>query len=237
MTSQRIARRASILDVLTDSAREPSAIERISTWVRAGRLVAIRNAFWVDFAEVIHSTLETTDAWKLYENYSGEFQYRHHNLYRTADYPDALINCRELFDAPETKSWASSVTGRTCENTVFSASLYLPGDYSLPHDDCVQTPSGSRQVAFVWHLTKGWDVGWGGALYWCPAHRYIQPAFNTLYIFNVNPRSVHLVTQVNHEAKAKRLTINGWWLGPGTQSGESCSATTTLLGDSALQAY
>jgi Rps23 Pro-64 3,4-dihydroxylase Tpa1-like proline 4-hydroxylase len=173
----------------------------------------------------------------MYESYSGEFQYRHHNLYRAAEYPDALLHCRELFDAPEAKLWASSIVGSICDKTIFSASLYLSGDYSLPHDDCVQSQSGCRKVAFIWHLTKGWDARWGGALYWSPTRDYIQPSFNTLYIFRVSAQSVHLVTQVNRKAKAKRLTINGWWLGPETQRDEVSSTTRTYLADGAVQAY
>ena len=71
-----------------------------------------------------------------------------------------------------------------------------------------------RQLAFVWHLAKEWRPEWGGAFYWCPKASYMPPAFNTLYLFNVRPESIHFVTQVSPYAQGKRLTINGWWTGP-----------------------
>src|SRR5206468_8983413 len=62
----------------------------------------------------------------------------------------------------------------------------LPGDHLLPHDDRLRTgENDSRQLAFVWHLTKNWRPTWGGDFYWCPEDRYFTPVFNTLMLFTV----------------------------------------------------
>ena len=68
-------------------------------------------------------------------------------------------------------------------------------------------------MAFVWHLTKDWDPKWGGDLYWCRAHHFVTPSFNTLALFTVGPDSAHFVTHVAPGARSKRLAINGWWTG------------------------
>jgi Rps23 Pro-64 3,4-dihydroxylase Tpa1-like proline 4-hydroxylase len=97
---------------------------------------------------------------------------------------------------------------------LFSASWYLPGDHSLPHTDAVTHADGEqRQVAFVWHLARGWRSEWGGALFWCPGNVYLAPTFNTLVLFTVGPNSYHFVSQVSPYAQGKRLAINGWWTG------------------------
>ena len=70
---------------------------------------------------------------------------------------------------------------------------------------------GLRNVAFVWHLAKNWEPKWGGSFYWCSSLANLPASFNTLVLFNVNPRSVHLVTEVSPYAAGKRLAINGWW--------------------------
>jgi Rps23 Pro-64 3,4-dihydroxylase Tpa1-like proline 4-hydroxylase len=65
----------------------------------------------------------------------------------------------------------------------------------------------------VWHLAKDWRPEWGGALFWCPKGCYLPPVFNTLWLFNVGPESIHFVTHVSPYARGKRLAINGWWTG------------------------
>ena len=107
------------------------------------------------------------------------------------------------------------LSGRLCLGPAeVSASWYIAGDHSLPHNDAV-TSGGHfiRQVAYVWHLAKDWRSEWGGALYWCSKASYLPAAFNTLYLFNVGPESTHFVTHVSPYAQGKRLAINGWWTG------------------------
>ena len=73
---------------------------------------------------------------------------------------------------------------------------------------------GQRTVAYVWHLSKGWQPEWGGGLYWADnaQNQRIYPAsFNTLVLFLVTPSSSHFVTPVSRHAAGQRLAFNGWW--------------------------
>ena len=164
----------------------------------------------------MHRSLDDCTAWRVHENYAERFSYQHHNIYHPEDFPEDLARCSRIFDSPDSKAWATRVSGRECKGpTSISASWYLPGDHSLPHSDNVTTGAHYiRQLAFVWHLSKDWRPEWGGALYWCPTAAYQRSAFNTLYLFNVTPESMHFVTHVSPYARGKRLTVNGWWTGP-----------------------
>lgn len=195
-------------------ARDADALERIGRWLRQGRLVVVRDAFQASFAERMHRCLDQADGWQPYEKFEERFQYRHHNLYDPGSFPADLTWCRALFDGAAAKALAGDLSGRDCTGPlVFSASRYLPGDYSLPHTDAVGHDGAVRQVAFIWHLARGWRPEWGGALYWCPRDLYLAPAFNTLVLFAVGPESYHFVTPVSPYATGKRLAINGWWTG------------------------
>ena len=194
-----------------------AALAAVAPRLAAGELVAIRDAFESDFAERMFRSLDSCANWRVYENYEGQFHYHHHNLYDPEEYPADLAWCSEVFDSSQTKAWVTRLSGRSCVGpTEVSASWYLPGDHSLPHNDVVATDGAqaNRQVAFVWHLSKHWQPEWGGALFWCPKACYLPPVFNTLWLFNVSPESTHFVTHVSPYAQGKRLAINGWWTGP-----------------------
>ena len=213
---------------LTDAeARHPSIENHLRPSVRAaladagprlasGGLIAVRDAFDADFAEQMHRSLDSCRTWRLYERYEDNFHFHHHNLFNAEEFPADLARCAEVFDSAGTKAWVTRLSGRHCPGpTEFSASLFLPGDHSLPHNDVAAVDGGlNRQVAWVWHLAKDWRPEWGGALYWCSRSSYLPPAFNTLYLFNVSPDSNHFVTRVSPYAQGKRLAVNGWWTGP-----------------------
>jgi hypothetical protein len=209
--------------------RSDDALRRISESLVAGRLVVIRNAATDVFAEKMFQCLDTFQGWRVYEGYEDHFHYHHHNIYDKALYPPELAWCNAIFASGASRDLAQRLSQRDCSGeTSFSASLYLPGDFSLPHNDDVTTGEGtSRQVAFVWHLTKNWRPTWGGDFYWCPANRYFAPVFNTLLLFTVGKDSNHFVTHVSPFARSKRLAINGWWTGKdgsraaGTRGGKS----------------
>jgi thiol-disulfide isomerase/thioredoxin len=211
---------ASLLSIetyLRPSLREPgSALEDAIPRLAAGGLVAIRDAFEPDFAERMYRSLDRCTTWRVYEGYEEHFHYRHHNLYHSDEYPKDLTWCSKIFDSSSTKAWVTRMSGRSCPGPAeFGASLYLPGDHSLPHNDVAATDDAkfNRQVAFVWHLAKDWRSEWGGALFWCSKGCYLPPVFNTLWLFNVTPESTHFVTHVSPYAQGKRLAINGWWTG------------------------
>ncbi len=203
---------------LRASLRGPgSALAEAGRRLAAGSLVAIPNAFEPAFAERMHRCLDRCTDWRVYEGYEEQFHFHHHNLYDTHEFPPDLAWCAQVFGSAGTKEWVSRLSGRPCDGpTEVSASWYLPGDHSLPHNDIAATDAHfSRQVAFVWHLAKDWQPQWGGALYWCSQGLYLPPVFNTLWLFNVGPESNHFVTHVSPYAQGKRLAINGWWTGPG----------------------
>ena len=207
---------------LRPSLRGPgSALKDAIPRMAAGELIVIRNAFEPDFAERMYRGLDSCTAWRPYEGYDEDFSYHHHNLYHPEEYPTDLAWCSKIFGSSGTKEWVKRLSGRSCPGAAqFSASWYLPGDYSLPHNDIAESDEKlNRQVAYVWHLAKDWRSEWGGAFYWVPTASYLPPAFNTLYLFNVGPDSTHCVTQVSPYARGKRLVINGWWTGM-TQTGD-----------------
>ena len=202
---------------LRPSLRGPTpAMSEVGAQLAAGGLVVIREAFEPAVAERMYHSLDACTTWRAYEKYEEHFHYHHHNLYNVSEYPADLLWCNEVFNSAATKAWATRLSGRPCIGpTAFSASWYLPGDHSLPHNDAIASDvETNRQVAFVWHLSKNWRSEWGGALFWCPRALYLSPAFNTLLLFNVGPNTSHFVTQVSPYAQGKRLTINGWWTGP-----------------------
>src|SRR5262249_10784204 len=206
-------------------------VHRVAAGLSAGKLVLVRHALNESFAERMFRCLDTFDYWKLHETYSaanrdgepgGPFQYHHHNIYDKDLYPADLRWCQAIFASAETRQFIGELSGQDCTGgTSFSASWYQPGDHSLPHDDRVVTDylENIRNVAFVWHLTRNWRPDWGGALYWCPTLKYVPPSFNTLALFVVTSESTHFVTHVSPYAKAKSLTIKGWWLGKNVAMG------------------
>jgi len=195
-----------------------AALTAVGTRLAAGGLIAIRDAFEPEFAERMHRSLDTCTTWRLYEGYDEHFHYHHHNLYEVAEFPGDLAWCGQIFDSPETRELVTRLSGRPCPGpTEFSASWYLPGDHSLPHNDVGANDANSnRQVSFVWHLAKDWRSEWGGALFWCSKGCYLPPVFNTLWLFNVGPESSHFVTHVSPYSQGKRLAVNGWWTGQST---------------------
>jgi len=208
------ARQLSLETCLRPSVR--ARLTEAASRMASGRLIAIPDAFERDFAERMYRSLDTCRAWRLHEGHEADFHFHHHNLYDQAEFPEDLAECARIFGSPGTQAWVARLSGRRCPGAAeFSASLYLPGDHSLPHNDVATSDEGfHRQVAYVWHLAKDWRSEWGGALYWCSKASYLPPSFNTLYLFNVGPDSNHFVTGVSPYAQGKRLSINGWWTGP-----------------------
>lgn len=187
---------------------------KIRDRLNAGDLIVIRDALHEGFAQRMFTCLDQYADWKLYEGYTEHFQYHHHNIYDENLFPADLIRCRDVFGSPATKNFIQQLALRDCSGkVVLSASWYLPGDHSLPHNDFLGDEDQHRQVAFVWQLTRNWHSKWGGEFFWCRKNRYVTPSFNTLLLFNVSVDSMHFVTHVSPEAESKRLAISGWWTG------------------------
>jgi hypothetical protein len=194
-----------------DVFADPTAIERVGSHLRAGRLVMIPDAIDGEVAESVYASLRDCTAWRLHEGHEANFHFHHHNLYDSAEFPPALRGCHSVFASLSTRDFVQQLSGRPCGGVAsFAASWYQPGDHSLPHKDAVDR----REVAFVWHLTKDWDSTWGGHLVWCPTGTVIKPMFNCLHLFVVSDASLHFVSVVSSRAQGKRLAVNGWWNAP-----------------------
>jgi 2-oxoglutarate-Fe(II)-dependent oxygenase superfamily protein len=211
---QRLMRALSLRMILDPVVLQPDNWSRIQGALRELKLVVIRDAIKTTYAERVHASLCQCPHWAPYEGANDDFHFRHHNLYVKGVYPPEISECQAFFSAEDTKSLIGELSGRDCSaETSFSASWYMPLDYSLPHDDCTSGPPPRRQVAFLWHLTKDWDPRWGGHLYWGPSQQLVAPSFNTLMLFAIYPHSRHFVAPVAPNAVGKRLAISGWWQG------------------------
>jgi Rps23 Pro-64 3,4-dihydroxylase Tpa1-like proline 4-hydroxylase len=187
---------------------------QISDHLIKGDLIVIRDALQTAFAERMFACLDQFSDWKVYEGYEQHFHYHHHNIYDDKLFPPDLLWCREIFGSDSSKQFIQRLAQRDCAGDItLSASLYLPGDHSLPHDDFLGHKDQHRQVAFVWHLTRLWQSEWGGEFFWCRKNRYVSPSFNSLVLFRVQPTNMHFVTAVSRHAQGKRLAISGWWTG------------------------
>jgi SM-20-related protein len=106
-----------------------------------------------------------------------------------------------------------AITGQRGGFTDGFATAYGPGDFLTGHDDDVA--GKNRLAAYVYGLTKGWRIEWGGLLlFHGPNERTVEglaPRFNTLDLFSV-PRQ-HSVTLVTPAAPHRRYTVTGWLRG------------------------
>jgi Rps23 Pro-64 3,4-dihydroxylase Tpa1-like proline 4-hydroxylase len=70
----------------------------------------------------------------------------------------------------------------------------------------------NRLAAYVYGLTKGWRIEWGGMLLFHGPHERtangMAPRFNTLDLFSVPQQ--HSVTMVTPAAPHRRYAVTGW---------------------------
>jgi Rps23 Pro-64 3,4-dihydroxylase Tpa1-like proline 4-hydroxylase len=158
------------------------------------------------------------------------FQYRYEAL-RVPDEaerggPDDLLSVfSEFLLSPPMLSLLAAVTGH--EDVVFSdgqATAYGVGDFLTGHDDDVA--GKNRLAAYVFGLTPGWRLEWGGLLLF-HGHRdrtaeALAPRFNTLDLFQVPQQ--HSVSMVTPAAPHRRFAVTGW-LRPSGTSDQSESAS------------
>jgi len=90
------------------------------------------------------------------------------------------------------------------------ATAYGPRHFLTSHDDLSEAQK--RRVAYVFNLSKGWRVDWGGLLAFhdggAKVIEAMIPSFNALNLFAV-PQS-HSVTFVAPFAPRRRYSVTGW---------------------------
>jgi len=122
-------------------------------------------------------------------------------------------NYNKFFKSTYLKSKISKVVNKEIHNTgeIFS-SYYRSGDFLGKHSD-----KDNGQYAFVYQLSKNWDVTWGGNLHllkddWQEVDKLIVPKFNQMIIFSVeNSIHPHFVSHISPNVPEKRLSIAGWY--------------------------
>ena len=145
----------------------------------------------------------------------GEFQYRYEAL-RVPDEDemeegDLLTDFARLMQSEAMLGLLRTVTGH--DELAFTdgqATAYGPGDFLTGHDDDVE--GKSRLAAYVFGLTPGWRVEWGGLLLFHGEQDRtvtgLAPRFNTLDLFRVPQR--HSVSEVTRAAAHRRYAVTGW---------------------------
>jgi SM-20-related protein len=109
----------------------------------------------------------------------------------------------------------SRITGAAVARfTDGQATSYGIGDFLTCHDDAVD--GKERLAAYVYGLTPGWRIEWGGLLLFHGEQdrtaEALAPRFNTLDLFAVPaPHSVSLVTPA---APHRRYAVTGWLCPP-----------------------
>lgn len=125
-------------------------------------------------------------------------------------------------------NWMREITGMNLTHVSANCSMYNHGDHLLVHDDCI----ADRKIAFVFYLSPWegrttWTEEMGGALELFglkegekepkfPTFEKIFPENNQMVFFKVCDKSFHQVGEVT-AMDYPRLTINGWFHGPGDE--------------------
>ncbi len=145
-----------------------------------------------------------------------DFQYRYDGLRvaAPADPEDEegtpLTEFAELMQTSEMLDLLRAITGQAGTFTDGFATAYGTGDFLTGHDDDVQ--GKNRLAAYVYGLTKGWRIEWGGLLLFHGPHERtvsgLAPRFNTLDLFSVPQQ--HSVTMVTPAAPHRRYAVTGW---------------------------
>jgi Rps23 Pro-64 3,4-dihydroxylase Tpa1-like proline 4-hydroxylase len=145
-----------------------------------------------------------------------DFQYRYEGL-RVPESEELgevertpLTEFAELMQSTEMLDLLEAITGQRGSFTDGHATAYGPGDFLTGHDDNVT--GKNRLAAYVYGLTKGWRIEWGGLLLFHGPHERtasgMAPRFNTLDLFSVPQQ--HSVTMVTPAAPHRRFAVTGW---------------------------
>lgn len=146
------------------------------------------------------------------------FQYRYEAIRVPEPYEgerrDPLGQFAALMASAEMKELLGGIIGAQVGGFADGqATAYGPGDFLTLHDDAVE--GKNRLAAFVYGLTPGWRLDWGGLLLFHGERdrdaEALAPRFNTLDLFAV-PRA-HSVSLVSYAAAHRRYAITGWLTG------------------------
>jgi len=149
----------------------------------------------------------------VYAGARGGFQYRYETIPvpdGARDSEDMLTSFANFLSAGSARAFLRKVTGQP--SIAFAdaqATAYSPGDFLTGHDDEVE--GKSRLAAYVFSLSPGWRVEWGGLLLFHGHDGRVEgssPRFGALNIFSVP--QVHSVSMVTRAASLRRYSITGW---------------------------
>lgn len=146
-----------------------------------------------------------------------DFQYRYEGLrvpesdeLEEAEERTPLTEFAELMQSAQMLDLLEAITGHRGSFTDGHATAYGPGDFLTGHDDDVH--GKNRLAAYVYGLTKGWRIEWGGLLlFHGPFERTasgMAPRYNTLDLFSVPQQ--HSVSMVTPAAPHRRYAVTGW---------------------------
>ncbi len=150
------------------------------------------------------------------ERARNAFQYRYEAIrvpdaYESPQKGDLLGQFASLMASAAMKDLLGSIIGAQVGGFADGqATAYGPGDFLTLHDDAVE--GKNRLAAFVYGLTPGWRIDWGGLLLFHGERdrdaEALAPRFNSLDLFAV-PRA-HSVSLVSRAAAHRRYAITGW---------------------------
>lgn len=124
----------------------------------------------------------------------------------------AYLKFRTAFNQPTFRQFFMSVTGLKLDLTQATLQCFKmkPGDFLKHHDDC---GNNFYRLAFVFYLTPNWQTRFGGALQMIDPDgkvTRVEPEYNSLVLFRVNPKTKHFIEPINADEDAIRVTISGW---------------------------
>ncbi len=163
----------------------------------------------------------TPEEWSAIEAQAHErarhgFQYRYEALrvpeqHELGDERDLVAEFARLMGSTAMVDLLRAITGTSgLAFTDGQATAYGHGDFLTGHDDDVA--GKGRIAAYVYGLTPGWRIEWGGLLLFHGERERsaaaLAPRFNTLDLFAVPQQ--HSVSLVTPAAAHRRFAVTGW---------------------------
>ena len=163
----------------------------------------------------------TSEEWNAIEAQAHErarhgFQYRYEALrvpeqHELGEQRDLVAEFARLMGSTAMVDLLRAITGTSgLAFTDGQATAYGHGDFLTGHDDDVA--GKGRIAAYVYGLTPGWRIEWGGLLLFHSDRERrataLAPRFNTLDLFSVPQQ--HSVSLVTPAAAHRRFAVTGW---------------------------